>query len=70
MYTAVHCNIKSNCAFFFFSVELTTFDLPDLTLGVATSPVKGLSRKRPHRTIDITAFEKRCQDGDGKLFVM
>lgn len=53
-----------------FSVELSTFDLPDLTIGVAASTVKGLSRKRPHRTLDVTAFEKRFQEGDGKLFVL
>lgn len=44
------------------SIELSTLDLPDVTIGIAASTVKGLSRKRPHRTFDVTAIEKLIED--------
>nr|XP_019960369.1 PREDICTED: centromere protein T [Paralichthys olivaceus] len=43
------------------SIELSGLDLPDLTLGNAASIAKGLSRKRPHRSLNVTAFEKRLK---------
>lgn len=49
-----------------FSIELSGMDLPDITIGNAASTVKGLSRKRPRRSLNVTAFEKRLKDGDGK----
>lgn len=49
-----------------FSIELSAFDLPDITIGNAASIAKGLSRKRPHRSLNVTAFEKRLKEGDGK----
>lgn len=42
-------------------------DLPDLTIGNAASTAKVLSRKRPRRSLNVTAFEKRLKDGDGRL---
>ncbi|KAM9837946.1 uncharacterized protein cenpt [Aulostomus maculatus] len=46
------------------SVELSRLDLPDITIGPAVSTVKGLSRKRPRRSLNVTAFEKRLREGD------
>ncbi|XP_035515992.1 centromere protein T [Morone saxatilis] len=46
------------------SIELSGFDLPDITIGNAASTAKGLSRKRPRRSLNVTAFEKRLKDGD------
>ncbi|XP_034426142.1 centromere protein T [Hippoglossus hippoglossus] len=43
------------------SIELSGLDLPDLTFGNAASIAKGLSRKRPHRSLNVTAFEKRLK---------
>ncbi|XP_053269212.1 centromere protein T [Pleuronectes platessa] len=43
------------------SIELSGLDLPDLTFGNAASVAKGLSRKRPHRSLNVTAFEKRLK---------
>lgn len=53
-----------------FSIELSAFDLPDITIGNAASIAKGLSRKRPHRSLNVTAFEKRLKDGDGKCKII
>lgn len=50
-----------------FSFELSGLDLPDVTTGNVASTAKGLSRKRPRRSLNITAFEKRLKDGDGKV---
>ncbi|XP_071319378.1 centromere protein T [Trachinotus anak] len=44
------------------SIELSGLDLPDLTIGNAVSTAKGLSRKRPRRSLNVTAFEKRLKD--------
>ncbi|XP_040923243.1 uncharacterized protein cenpt isoform X2 [Toxotes jaculatrix] len=46
------------------SIELSGLDLPDLTIGNAASIAKGLSRKRPRRSLNVTAFEKRLKDGN------
>ncbi|XP_003458808.2 eukaryotic translation initiation factor 5B [Oreochromis niloticus] len=46
------------------SMELSGLDLPDVTIGQAASTAKGLSRKRPRRSFNTTAFEKRLKDGD------
>ncbi|XP_038591479.1 centromere protein T [Micropterus salmoides] len=46
------------------SIELSGLDLPDITIGTAASTVKGLSRKRPRRSLNVTAFEKRLKDGN------
>ncbi|XP_073345925.1 uncharacterized protein cenpt isoform X2 [Pagrus major] len=46
------------------SIELSGLDLPDITIGNATSIVKGLSRKRPRRSLNVTAFEKRLKGGE------
>ncbi|XP_060951541.1 centromere protein T [Limanda limanda] len=43
------------------SIELSGLDLPDLTFGNAASVAKGLSRKRPHRSLNVTTFEKRLK---------
>lgn len=48
-------------------MELSGLDLPDVTFGAAASTAKGLSRKRPRRSFNTTAFEKRLKDGDGKI---
>lgn len=48
-------------------MELSGLDLPDVTIGPAASTAKGLSRKRPRRSFNTTAFEKRLKDGDGKI---
>lgn len=48
-------------------MELSGLDLPDVTIGQAASTAKGLSRKRPRRSFNTTAFEKRLKDGDGKV---
>lgn len=45
-----------------FSIELT-----DITIGNLASTARGLSRKRPRRSLNVTAFEKQLQDGDGKI---
>ncbi|XP_063338089.1 transcriptional regulator ATRX [Pelmatolapia mariae] len=46
------------------SMELSGLDLPDVTIGPGASIAKGLSRKRPRRSFNTTAFEKRLKDGD------
>ncbi|TNN46756.1 Centromere protein T [Liparis tanakae] len=46
------------------SIELSGLDLPDITIGDAASTAKGLSRKRPRRSLNVTAFEKRLKEGD------
>ncbi|XP_049419116.1 retinitis pigmentosa 1-like 1 protein isoform X1 [Epinephelus fuscoguttatus] len=46
------------------SIELSGLDLPDLTIGNVVSTAKGLSRKRPRRSLNVTAFEKRLKDGE------
>ncbi|XP_034415081.1 titin homolog isoform X2 [Cyclopterus lumpus] len=46
------------------SVELSGLDLPDITIGNAASTAKGLSRKRPRQSLNVTAFEKRLKDGE------
>ncbi|KAM7381720.1 hypothetical protein PAMA_012521 [Pampus argenteus] len=46
------------------SIELSGLELPDITIGNAASTAKGLSRKRPRRSLNVTAFERRLQDGD------
>ncbi|XP_040032076.2 uncharacterized protein cenpt isoform X1 [Gasterosteus aculeatus] len=46
------------------SIELSGLDLPDITIGNAASTAKGLARKRPRRSLNVTAFEKRLKDGD------
>ncbi|XP_031698210.1 centromere protein T isoform X2 [Anarrhichthys ocellatus] len=46
------------------SIELSGLDLPDITIGNAASTAKGLSRKRPRRSLNVTAFEKRLKDGE------
>lgn len=52
---------------FTFSIELSGLDLPDITIGNAASTAKGLARKRPRRSLNVTAFEKRLKDGDGTI---
>ncbi|KAM8836201.1 uncharacterized protein cenpt isoform 2-T2 [Spinachia spinachia] len=46
------------------SIELSGLDLPDITIGNAASTTKGLARKRPRRSFNVTAFEKRLKDGN------
>ncbi|KAM4716333.1 uncharacterized protein cenpt isoform 2-T2 [Anableps anableps] len=46
------------------SIELSGLDLPDVTMGNVVSTAKGLSRKRPRRSLNVTAFEKRLKDGN------
>ncbi|KAM8730152.1 uncharacterized protein cenpt isoform 1-T2 [Acanthopagrus schlegelii] len=46
------------------SIELSGLDLPDITIGNAASIVKGLSRKRPRRSLNVTAFEKHLKGGE------
>ncbi|XP_054455032.1 centromere protein T isoform X3 [Anoplopoma fimbria] len=46
------------------SIELSGLDLPDITIANAPSTAKGLSRKRPRRSLNVTAFEKRLKDGE------
>ncbi|KAG7227873.1 hypothetical protein INR49_013667 [Caranx melampygus] len=46
------------------STEFSGLDLPDLTIATALSTAKGLSRKRPRRSFNVTAFEKRLKDGN------
>ncbi|TNN03873.1 hypothetical protein fugu_000902 [Takifugu bimaculatus] len=46
------------------STELSGLDLPDLTMGIAPTVTKGLSRKRQRQSLNVTAFEKRLKGGD------
>ncbi|KAM9545037.1 uncharacterized protein ACWYII_036142 isoform 8-T18 [Salvelinus alpinus] len=51
------------------STGLSELDLPDMTTTVNLSnTVKGLSRKRPRRSLNITAFNRQLEheDGEGK----
>ncbi|XP_043959251.1 centromere protein T isoform X4 [Gambusia affinis] len=43
------------------SFELSGLDLPDVTMGNIVSAAKGLSRKRPRQSLNVTAFEKRLK---------
>ncbi|XP_041670814.1 centromere protein T [Cheilinus undulatus] len=47
------------------STELSGFDLPDLTISNVISTADGLSRKRPRRSLNVTAFEKRLREEGG-----
>lgn len=51
----------------FFSIELSGLDLPDVTMAIAPSVTKGLSRKRSRRSLNVTAFEKRLKGLDSKF---
>ncbi|KAK5850832.1 hypothetical protein PBY51_001675 [Eleginops maclovinus] len=55
--------LNSNSTGMLSSLELSGLDLPDLTIGAA-STVKGLSRKRRRRSLNVTAFEKRLKAGE------
>ncbi|XP_015231510.1 PREDICTED: glutamic acid-rich protein-like isoform X1 [Cyprinodon variegatus] len=44
------------------SVELSGLDLSDVTLGNEASSTEGLSRKRPRRSLNVSAFAKRLKD--------
>ncbi|XP_071767714.2 uncharacterized protein cenpt [Centroberyx gerrardi] len=46
------------------SAGLSGLDLPDVTVANPASTVKGLSRKRPRRSLNVTAFEKRLKHGN------
>ncbi|XP_028332373.1 centromere protein T isoform X2 [Gouania willdenowi] len=46
------------------SIELSDLDLSDLTVGNVISTAKGLNRKRPRRSLNVTAFEKRLRGAD------
>ncbi|XP_037611984.1 centromere protein T isoform X1 [Sebastes umbrosus] len=46
------------------SIELSGLDLPDITFGDVVSTAKGLSRKRPRRSLNVTAFERRLKAGE------
>ncbi|XP_043959248.1 centromere protein T isoform X2 [Gambusia affinis] len=46
------------------SFELSGLDLPDVTMGNIVSAAKGLSRKRPRQSLNVTAFEKRLKDAE------
>lgn len=51
------------------STGLSELDLPDMTTTVNLSnTVKGLSRKRPHRSLNITAFNRQLEH-EGKVRV-
>ncbi|XP_062327950.1 centromere protein T [Osmerus eperlanus] len=45
------------------STGLSGLDLPDLTTMDVGNPVKALSRKRPRRSLNVTAFEGHLEDG-------
>ncbi|XP_053197950.1 centromere protein T [Scomber japonicus] len=45
------------------SIELSGLELSDVTIGPAASIARGLGKKRPRRSLNVTAFEKRLQDG-------
>lgn len=51
----------------FSSNELSGLDLPDLTMSIAPTVTKGLSRKRQRQSLNVTAFEKRLKGGDGEF---
>ncbi|XP_029932959.1 centromere protein T [Myripristis murdjan] len=46
------------------STGLSELDLPDLTVANTVGTVRGLKRKRPRRSLNITAFEKRLKDSN------
>ncbi|KAM9423642.1 uncharacterized protein ACWYII_020707 isoform 1-T7 [Salvelinus alpinus] len=49
------------------STGLSDLDLPDMTTTVNLSnTVKGLSRKRPRRSLNITAFNRQLEHEDGE----
>ncbi|XP_045565077.1 centromere protein T [Salmo salar] len=49
------------------STGLSELDLPDMTTTVNLSnTVKGLSRKRPRRSLNITAFNRQLEHEDGE----
>lgn len=41
--------------------------MPDVTVAIAPSVTRGLSRKRPRHNLNVTAFEKRLKGGDGEF---
>ncbi|XP_029954355.1 centromere protein T isoform X2 [Salarias fasciatus] len=48
------------------SIELSALELPDVTIDNIISTSKVLSRKRPRRSLNVTAFEKRLRDAEEK----
>ncbi|KAJ0015956.1 hypothetical protein NQD34_014246 [Periophthalmus magnuspinnatus] len=48
------------------SIELSGLELSDLTFGNIETTVKRLNRKRPHCSLNVTAFEKRLKGEKGK----
>ncbi|KAK7919618.1 hypothetical protein WMY93_010902 [Mugilogobius chulae] len=43
------------------SIELSGLELSDLPIGNVETTVKRLNRKRPHRSLNVTAFENRLK---------
>uniref|UniRef100_A0AAV2LAP7 CENP-T/Histone H4 histone fold domain-containing protein n=1 Tax=Knipowitschia caucasica TaxID=637954 RepID=A0AAV2LAP7_KNICA len=43
------------------SIELSGLELSDLTTGNIETSIKRLTRKRPHRSLNVTAFENRLK---------
>ncbi|CAN9509225.1 unnamed protein product [Ophioblennius macclurei] len=46
------------------SIDLSSLDLPDVTIGNVMSTARVLRRKRPRRSLNVTAFEKRLRGAD------
>ncbi|XP_061519991.1 uncharacterized protein cenpt [Phycodurus eques] len=44
-------------------IEISELDLANLTFGNVASMAKGLKRKRPRRSLNVTAFEERLKQG-------
>lgn len=49
-----------------YSTGTLDLDLPDLSTVNLTMAVRGISRKRPQRNIDLSMFERGLEQGAGK----
>ncbi|XP_018606899.1 centromere protein T isoform X2 [Scleropages formosus] len=49
------------------SVEMTDLELPDLTIASVTTAIRGISRKRPQKNINLSMFVKKLNEGEDRL---
>ncbi|XP_018606900.1 uncharacterized protein cenpt isoform X3 [Scleropages formosus] len=46
---------------------MTDLELPDLTIASVTTAIRGISRKRPQKNINLSMFVKKLNEGEDRL---